>query len=164
MTYANLVLISASLILLAGGLYWDFSFHRAVEQYKKECVAIRPTIDCQRLAKQIERSRKGAVILLLICSFPMAFIQNLSWLNPISLLLTKFSVGAILTIGLFALKQLFKVRFDWLFSDPLDWRKATAATIVGFGVASLVSLVYAVLAVPALWTQAVEVIRKKLGG
>jgi len=164
MSYANLVLISISLILLAGGLFWNFSFHRAVKLYKRECTAIRPAIDCEHLAKRIELYRKGAVVLLLTCPFPLAFIQNLSWLNPVSLLLTKFSVGALLTLGLFVLKQLFKIRFDWLFSDPLDWKKATASTIVGFGVASLLSLVYALLAVPALWTQAVEVIRKKLGG
>jgi len=164
MSYANLALISISLLLLAGGLYSDFAFHRGVKRYKKECGAIRPAIDCQRLAKQIERYRKGAVILLLTCPFPLAFIQYLPWLNPVSFLLTKFSLGAILTIGLFVLKQLFRVRFDWLFSDPLNWKKATVAMILGVGVAALLSLIYSVLTVPDLLTQAGEVIRKKLGG
>ena len=164
MSYANLVLILISLILLTGGFYLNVAFHRAVKLYKKECIAIRPAIDCQRLAKRIERSRKGAVILFLTWPFPLALIQNLAWLNPVSLLLTKFSVGAILTIVLFALKQVFKVRFDWLFSDPLNWKKGTAATILGVNVTALLSLIYAVLTVPDFWTEAGEVIRKMLGG
>jgi hypothetical protein len=160
--YLNLLLGFLSLVLFLCAIFFQRSYNKSHKEYDK--LGVRPPVDPAVLADKIEFYRKTAIIALFLCPFPIAFIQHLERVAPISLLLTKLSVGVVIALFLSVAKLLLKVPFSWLWSAPLSWKTQISSCVLGLCTAWLVSSAYILLSDSTMRAQLTNTILTKLGG
>lgn len=161
MKYSHFSLGFLSLVLLLCWSYFQRSYRKSNEEYDK--LGPRPLIDPTVLAERIEFYRTGAIVVLFLCPFPIAFILHMERVAPIFLLKMKLSLSVVIAIFLVAAKLWLRVPFSGLWSAPLSWKKQISALFLGLCTASLISSAVTLLTDSTMRDQLVNTLFKPGG-